>query len=58
MTLLVNEIGYYFCWFVHVFPTVEKSSSRLTHKCQTIDWFGIYIAIKIKLFILSRLGIK
>lgn len=34
-------------WFIHGFPSFEKSDSRLYNKCQTIDWLGVYIAIKI-----------
>jgi hypothetical protein len=30
---------------VHVFHTFEKSNSRFSQKCQTIDWLGVYTAI-------------
>jgi hypothetical protein len=33
--------------FIHVSPTFEKPYSRFCHKCQTIDWLGVYTVIKI-----------
>jgi hypothetical protein len=34
-------------WFVHVSSSFEKSNSRFSYKCQTIDWLGVYTVIKI-----------
>jgi len=38
--------GRIYIGFVQVSPTFEKSNSRLSHKCQTIDWLSVYTVIK------------